>query len=264
MPLKGKRIVVTRAPEQSRELIVQLEELGAEVVSIPLVSFHSVEDPTEFDEAIRSIGKYDWLLFTSQNAVRFFCERCWELGFSCSELQSPRPMIAVAGPTTAAMARDRGFRADHVARHSQGSALAKELWGAVTGRRVLLPRSDRAARDLPDALREGGAEVTEILAYRTLMPEAAAQGTIREVSDGDVDVVSFASPSAFDNFSDALGRVRLKEVAKRTKFAAIGPTTAAAIRAAGFEVAIEADEASSRGLVKALEEYYSRSQENPS
>ena len=90
MTLKGKRIVVTRAPEQSRELIAQLEELGAEVVSIPLVSFHAVEDPTEFDEAIRSIAKYDWLLFTSQNAVRFFCERCWELGFSCRDRRWPR------------------------------------------------------------------------------------------------------------------------------------------------------------------------------
>ena len=255
--------MVTRAPEQSRELIAQLEELGAEVVSIPLVSFHSVEDPTEFDHAIRSIWNYDWLLFTSQNAVRFF-------------LRTLLGAWVFLQRTADSAAADRGSRSHHrgdgpgarIPRRSRGPALAgncagQGALGCGPGRKVLLPRSDRAARDLPDALREGGAEVTELLAYRTLMPEAAAQGAIREVSDGDVDVVSFASPSAFDNFSDALGRVRLKEVAKRTKFAAIGPTTAAAIRAAGFEVAIEADEAGSRGLVRALEDYYLRSPENP-
>src|SRR5579859_2922812 len=100
-PLAGRRIVVTRAPEQSRELSEALAELGAEVLSLPTVCFGPADDWTSLDRALRAISQFDWVLFTSQNAVRFFCGRSRELGVRSKELTSLGVRVGAVGPATA-------------------------------------------------------------------------------------------------------------------------------------------------------------------
>src|SRR6202022_5135322 len=122
-PLAGRRIVVTRAPEQAQDLVERLEQLGAEVLLLPAVSFCEPKDTASLDAALRSLDSFDWLLFTSTNAVRFFAQRRQALGFGPPALQSPTPlppgppgmMIAAVGPATAQAASDAGFRVDRVA-----------------------------------------------------------------------------------------------------------------------------------------------------
>lgn len=254
--LVGKRIVITRALEQSRDLASELEARGAEVLLLPLVGFADPEDTEPLDAALRSLARFDWILFTSQNAVRFFCKRCRALGLDCHRLQSPRPMVAAVGPATARAAEEEGIRVDHVSSRTQGEALAKELWGAVTGRQVLLPRSDRAGEDLPRLLREAAAEVVEVVAYHTVPPPSLDATVMRRITEGEVDVVTFASPSAFDHFMDTLGAEPVAGIAGKVVFAAIGPTTAQAIRDAGYSATIEAAVSSSAGLAKAIEHYF--------
>jgi uroporphyrinogen III methyltransferase/synthase len=254
--LAGKSIVVTRVPEQSRELVAELEARGAEVLLIPLVRFADPQDTELLDEAVRSVTQFDWIVFTSQNAVRFLCKRCRELGFDCHKLQSPGPMVAAVGPATSRSAEEEGFRVDKVSTQARASALARELSGAVTGRRVLLPRSDRAGKDLPRALAESGAQAIDVVAYRTVLPDSLDPSTVQRITDGKIDVVTFASPSAFENFADMLGPRRVSRVAGKVAFAAIGPTTVQAIRAAGYPVAIEAAVPSSAGLTEAIEHYF--------
>ena len=253
-PLAGKRVVVTRAPEQAEELIRQLKELGAEVLLLPAVSFTDPQDFAALDEAIDLLSQFDWLLFTSQNAVRFFAKRCRVRG----RMPGAQPWVAAVGPATAVAAEKEGFRVDFVAARFRGQALAEELGPRLAGKRVLLPQSDRAGGDLPAALGVGGAEVTPVVAYDTVGPGSFDWRVSSAIDRGDVDVVTFMSPSAFHQIAEEVGMEALRQVRGRVALAAIGPVTAAAIRDAGLEAEIEGREATTAALVAAIADYFAQ------
>ncbi len=252
MPLTGKRIVVTRAAEQASDLVYALRENGAEVLLLPSVTFAEAEEKHPLDAAIHALYRFDWLLFTSQNAVRFFSARSRELGISPAALAGALPRIAAVGPATAEAARKEGFDVKFVASRNTGDGLAAELREYSQGKKMLLPRSDRATSDLPAALSRAGADVTEVVAYRTLALQTSDSGALEEIRQGRADVVTFASPSAFQAFVGQIGADALRQLSKRMAFAAIGPVTARAIHAAGFAVEIEASESTAAGLVDAI------------
>lgn len=257
-PLAGRRVVVTRAVEQSVEMVQQLQQLGAEVLLLPSVAFVGPEDTSTLDAAIRTLGTFDWLVFTSGNAVRFFCARAEKLGADVCAPQGKGLQIAAVGSATAEAARSHKLRVDFAASTFRGEALAKELSPRLKNKKVLLPRSDRARRDLPDALRQAGALVTDVIAYCTVAAESSGGEILSRIRGGEVDVITFASPSAFHSFVDmASGDEALRRRLSRCALAAIGPTTAAAIREAGFRVAIEAAQSTATGLVAAIVAYYS-------
>jgi uroporphyrinogen III methyltransferase/synthase len=254
-PLDGKRIVVTRAAAQAHVLKNRLEELGARVLLLPAVSFSEPADTSALDRAIGALESYDWVLFTSANAVRFFASRCRKV--SGTVRASARLRCAAVGPATASAAAAEGLTIDYVAKEFLGVALARELSASLAGKRVLLPRSDHAGRDLPDALRTAGAEVTEIVAYRTGGVGAAEPGVIEAVREARVDVVSFFSPSAVENLRGEFGVEVLSRLGARAAFAAVGPVTAAALRNAGLPVAVEAEQATAESMVTAITKYFS-------
>jgi uroporphyrinogen-III synthase len=254
-PLEGKRIVVTRAIEQASEIKQRLENLGATVLLFPAVSFSEPADAADLDRAIASLETYDWLLFTSANAVRFFANRCRKLGRNWEDDKKLR--CAAVGPATASAGAAEGLEIGYVAREFLGVALARELGAALTGKRVLLPRSERAGRDLPDTLRSLGAEVVEVVAYRTGGVGVAEPGVLEAIRVGRVDVISFFSPSAVENLRDELGSELLSQLAARVALAAVGRVTAAALRQAGLPVAIEAPKATAESMGEALEKYFS-------
>jgi uroporphyrinogen-III synthase len=250
-PLASKRIVVTRAPEQAQALVHELERLGAEVILLPVVAFESPEDSGPLDHALGELPTFDWVLFTSQNAVRFFSRRLEQLG-----LGKPTQRIAALGPATAEVARQQGFSVDYIATQHTGHALADELRGSIKGRRLLLPHSDLADDQIAKSLREVGAEVADVVAYRTVAPEALDQAILDRIRGGEVDVTIFASPSAFHNLAGFLGVSQLVKLAESVQFAAIGPTTARSMRESGVRVHIEAEEASAAGLADAIVKHY--------
>jgi uroporphyrinogen III methyltransferase/synthase len=257
-PLAGKRIVVTRAPEQSGELTGSLECMGAEVLLLPLVGFTVPENWGAVDAAIRRVADFDWILFTSQNAVRFFARRQRELGGE-TDLPAPRrPRIAVVGPATQEAAVQEGFRVDYSAQNHTGEGLARDLAGSIGNRSVLLPRSDHAADRLPDALREAGARVAEVTAYRTAAPDKVDAAILGQLQRAEVDAIVFASPSALHNLLDLIPAADLAKLSERVQFAAIGPTTARALRESGVRVEIEANESSSAALADAIAKHYRR------
>jgi uroporphyrinogen-III synthase len=254
-PLDGKRIVVTRAIEQSRDLKERLESLGAAVLLLPAVSFSEIADTTELDLAIRALKSFDWILFTSGNAVRFFAKRCRELGAALGG--SEKLLCAAVGPATASAAAAEGCKIDYVAKEFLGVALAREIGEALTGKKVLLPRSERAGRELPDALKAVGAQVTEVMTYHTGGIGAAEPGVMEAVREARVDVVSFFSPSAVENLRGELGAEILSRLGVKAALVAVGPVTAAALRSAGLPVAIEASEATAESMVAAIQKYFS-------
>jgi len=258
--------VVTRSPEQARGLARELEARGAEVLLLPAVKFSSVLETEKLDAVLRRIFEFDWILFTSQNAVRFFRERCAAQGLDMDSSVSRKVLIAVVGPATRNTAIREGFSVNYAAVNHSGDGLAEEMREKLQGRHVLLPRSDRADDRLPKSLRDSGADVTELVVYRTIAPDAFDPAIIGAVRKSGVHAIVFASPSAFRNLSDEIGAKEFAGISSRVAFAAIGVTTARAIRDAGARCEIEADDASDKALTDALAKYYEmpRSPEMPS
>jgi uroporphyrinogen-III synthase len=257
-PLAGKRIAITRAQEQAGGLVSALESLGAHVFLLPTVSFAPPQNCAELDAALGRLTDFDWILFTSQNAVRFFCRRWTETGREAAAPGSVRGRVAAVGAATAKVLAAEGMRVDYVAQTQTGESLAAELSDSVAGKEVLLPRSDRVDDRLPSALREAGARVTEVVAYRTLRPEKLDHEILTSVRHSEIDAIVFASPSAFHNLAVLVPSTELAALSNRIQFATIGSTTTRALREAGVRVAIESNDSSSAGLADAIAKYYQR------
>ena len=255
-PLAGKRIVLTRDPEQAREWIHSLEQLGADVLLLPTVAFAPPEDWSQLDEELRRLGGFDALIFFSKNAVRYVLDRCAQLGIKCEMLQANNRVLAAVGPGTAEELSARGLHANFISKGRTGESLAREFGPVLKGRKALVPRSDRGDERVLESLRKAGANVTSVIAYRTTVPESLDSAALARIRQGDADAIVFASPSAFRNLCDALGKSDAAALAARTQFAAIGPTTAAAIRDARLRAEIEASDPSAAGMVDALVRFF--------
>ncbi|HVB07464.1 MAG TPA: uroporphyrinogen-III synthase [Candidatus Acidoferrales bacterium] len=283
--MSGKRIVITRSPGQGENLRAELSRgAGAHVIELPCVEFRELEETNELDRVIGRLSEFAWLLFTSQNAARFFARRARALGFNFAQLPEPRPRVAAIGPATAEAAKAEGFPVDFVPDAGTGRSFAGNFTDCVrsvagmevknpavgfvrgaAGLKVLVPRSDlglrnRGATDWMEALRAEGAEVVAVRAYRTCMPESLAGPQLEQIRREKVDCFIFASPSAFANFAKSVGAADLRRFASTSAFAAIGPTTASAIRAAGVRCAIESAQPNARSLIEAMVEHF----QNPS
>ncbi len=276
-----RRIVVTRASGQNESLRTEIHAVfgaSVQVVELPCVEFREPEDGAALDSAIRSISDFAWILFTSQNAVRYFARRMCALGASPEKIGPPRPRIAAIGPATAEAAFAEGFAVEFVPRPGTGRDFASSFkesvraaagmesrnptagfLRSVAGMRILVPRSDlalrdRGAADWTEVLQEAGAEITCVETYQTRAPENLER-RVTEILHEGADCFVFSSPSAFQNFARAASADTVKRVARESVFAAIGPTTAAAIRGAGFVCAIESTEPDVKLLTEAIATY---------
>ncbi len=257
-PLAGKRIVITRALKQAQELALRLKERGAEVLMLPTVSFAlpEREDGQRLDKALRQLPDFDAVLFLSTRAVAFTYKRCQQLQVDRELRNTSERLIAAVGPATAKELEDKGLRVDYIAKGLTGDSLVRELGITLAGRSVLLPRSNLGDARLSEALRSSGARVTEVVAYATDLPETPDQIVLDRIRRADIDVLTFASPSAFKNLCGLIQLRELSNLATRVSFAAIGPITASAIREAGIPVDIQATDPSTNGLVDAIASYF--------
>ncbi|HKV64712.1 MAG TPA: uroporphyrinogen-III synthase [Candidatus Acidoferrum sp.] len=255
--LTGKRIVITRAAAQSEAIARELTVRGAIPVMLPLVAFGEPEDFTPLDAAIVEIQRFDWMVLTSAQAVRSVVKRCEELKISLIR-GNPKLRIACVGPVTAEAARQAGLAVEYVAETHTGTELAEELGSGLAGKTVLLPRSDRANPDLPVALKRYGAQVTEVIAYRTLRPTDMAEENLRQIADGAGDAILFFSPSAIHHFRELAGSEQLRGLQDKLAITAVGPVTANALREAGVSRAVVAADTSAASVIEALEIHFAR------
>lgn len=252
--LSGLRVAVTRAPAAKDDLVAGLEALGAQVVVAPLIGIVPPADSTALEAAARRCGWYDWVVFTSANGVERFWEMLVEVGGGSASFDRVR--VACIGPVTAAAALARGLRPDLIPDAAVAESLLDALLAGsvgspeLEGMRILLPVAAGARRVLEAGLAARGAEVDRVAAYRTI-PDPAGIETLRpHLAAGDIDLLTFASPSAVDNFMDVIGSVGGAEVG------VIGPITARAARRRGLTVQIEAAEYTGAGLLRAIVAYY--------
>jgi uroporphyrinogen-III synthase len=259
-PLAGRNILITRASEQTESLIRELEARGAKPLLQPMISFHPPNDFAPLDKALRDLRAFDWLLLTSANTVRALLDRSQSLGVNVmNSFNAVR--IAAVGPVTAEAARRAGIPVSRVATKHQGLALAEEFSADFARKRVLLPRSDLASQELPDALRRLGAQVTEVVAYRTFAAEPEGEGQ-NQFSSGQLEAILFFSPSAVRNFlnwDEAKGSQVLRsmsDLSRKTVVVAVGPVTASALREAGLRNIVQAQNTTVPAVIEALESFF--------
>jgi uroporphyrinogen-III synthase len=250
LPLDGKRIVVTRATEQAEALCARLATFGAAPILFPTIQF--VFLPTgPLTAAIQQLERYDWLVFTSANAVDFFFSYAGEL-----EERLLLPRLAAVGPATAAKLRARGRTPDVVPDEYIGEALAAAL-GEPSGQQVLLPRSRKGRPQLVELLQSKGANVDELAIYDTI-PARPEPQTLDDIRCG-VDVVTFASPSAVEGFLTILDNAQIPHsLLDEVVVACIGPVTARQVEEGGLTATITADNHTTEGLINALVRYYAK------
>ena len=245
-PLFARRVLVLRASEQSTPLIEALATAGAETLHVPLLRFEAVPSlPLELDG-------FAWLALTSANAARF-----------AAPLLRGRARIACIGQATADAVHAAGLSVDLL---PEGAALPEVLAASMhaadplTGQRVLVPRVVGAREAFPEALRALGAQVETREIYRNHVPAQAFEALRKTVADR-LDAVLVTSPSTVRRMLEGLGVEDFLQLAARAVMVCIGPTTAEALREAGAEAILIAENARSDALVRALEEHYSRATE---
>lgn len=258
-PLAGKRIVVTRTPEQSSVLLRDLKSTGAEPIVLPCVEFRPPEDCASLDAQLARIADFDFVVLTSPNAAKFFCDALRRVSRSPKELSGMQVEVAAIGATTHLVATLEGINGTLAAPDVRsGREFVQEFAPSASGKKIFLPQSDQAPPYIADELRKAGAKVTSVVAYRTCMPESVDSEQLDRIRREGADVFVFASPSAFRNFAATFGGADLKRFAEESVFAAIGPTTAQAIREANVPVEIEAVQPSSQGIIDAMIEYFGK------
>lgn len=252
-PLAGRTVLVTRAPHQALALAGPLQALGADVIIAPVIDTVEPDDWAPVDDAIARLADYDWIVLTSTNAVDRFLDRMARRGVALPRAGGPR--IAVVGAATAERLEEHGTVPDLVPDDFRAEGLIdrfREI-GVTAGMRFLLPRAERAREILPESLRAAGARVDVITVYRTV-PATPDPAVIDRLRAGDVDAITFTSPSTVRHFIAWAVSAGLDpgEVLSRSVAASIGPVTSAALRERGYAVPVEAAVSTMAALVDGI------------
>ncbi len=253
LPLFGKRVVITRTRDKNSLFRERLERLGPEILELPTIEIQKPSSFRAMDRVIRRIGQFDWAVFTSAYGVQAFFERLAALHKDARALAGVR--VACVGPETAAALAEKGIAPDLIPRRFETAALPLELKknaGSLIGQKLALFRADIAPLALETGLKRLGASVTRVTAYRTRLPKRQSVEIRRALLAGNVDWVTFTSSSTVKHFVALFGLRRVKKMAKRTKFASIGPVTTRTLRGFGLKPACEAKAFTTDGLVAAL------------
>jgi uroporphyrinogen III methyltransferase/synthase len=243
-PLHGRRVVVTRARAQASGLAMTLRSLGADVVELPAIRIEPRIESDEVKGAVTDIGDYALICVTSPNGAQLLFKALRAAGLDARAFSATT--VAAIGPGTARALAEHGIKADVVPERFVAEALIEALAPIeIEGRRVLIARAAEARDVLPDALRERGAEVDVVALYETVREEPGADAV--EAAQ-NADYVTFTSSSTVRNLTEALG----DRFPAAARVVSIGPITSEAVRAAGLEVAVEAERHDVDGLLTAL------------
>ncbi len=258
-PLFGRRVLVTRPQGQAAELVERLESLGADVVEAPMLRIEPPDDYGPLDDACANAGRFSWIVFSSTNAVDAFFDRLLRGAGDVRKLGGVK--LCCVGTSTAERLADRGLKADVVPGEYRGEALVQAMseTSPLAGARILLPHADIAREVIASELRKHGADVTEVVAYRTVATEAEREGDpdiYRMLLERKLDVVTFTSPSAVRNLVRLLGPEPATDLLRTTVVASIGPVTAEAASQCGIHTTVMPEKYTVAALVDAIVRYF--------
>jgi uroporphyrinogen-III synthase len=252
LPLANQRVLVTRTKAGASELSEYLCSAGASVEVIPTIEIVPPDSFVSLDHALAELSAFEWVVFTSANAVEVFAARRHPA--ICPK------NVAVIGPATGRAVEKLGIPVALQPSRYVAEALAGSLAPLVAGQKVLLVRAAQARDILPQALTEAGAYLTIAEAYRNRMPPDSIPliRKIFSVPELFPTVITFTSASTARNLMDLLDRAGL-QLPAGILLASIGPITSRAMVELGLTPTIEADEATIPALVRAIGKYFEAS-----
>ncbi|MEM9281251.1 MAG: uroporphyrinogen-III C-methyltransferase [Verrucomicrobiota bacterium] len=249
-PLLGKRIVVTRTAKQAGKLSRQLVSLGADVLEMPTIKVKRSggQEAREFAECVSDAHTYDWLIFTSPNAVEYFFEAFDLIREDARAIGGAR--IAAVGQGTAQKLKDFRMATDLMPKESVAESLVeafKEEVGSIENTTMLWVRGKNARSVLSDGLSEAGVILDEAIAYETVSETEDPTGAVNRFRSEGADMITFTSSSTVEGFLD-LGL----EIPDETAIASIGPVTSRTLEENQYDPDAEAETHDIPGLVEAV------------
>lgn len=250
--LAGRRVVITRAPHQSKSFGKMLEDAGADVFYLPLIDIVPVSDAVLPEQTER----FEWLVFTSVNAVKYFQQVLQERGRGVGDYKNAR--IAAIGKATAAAVEGCGLHVDlmpdsHVSHALIDAILAQELH--PVGKRVLMPQGGLARPVIADALAAAGMEVCTVVVYQTVSCPVS-EATLSELQEFKPECITFFSPSAVNAYVSNGLRDILNHQGSVILHASIGPVTTEALEQAGCTPIVEATQQNEASLMDAIVSFF--------
>lgn len=244
--LDGQRIVVTRATHQAEELARPLRGLGAQVLLLPTIGIAPPLESGPLRQAAVACDHYDWILFTSTNALESFVSELVQGVTNC------KARIATVGAATREAAERRGFRVSITPEKYVAESLVEAFASEdLEHCRVLIPSAAVTRDVVATKLKKRGADVTVVEAYRNVTPPDTASNAESVFREPYPDWITLTSSSAAEN----LIRITGVDLLRRMKIATIGPVTSETVRKHRLNVTTEAAVHSVAGLVAALCDY---------
>jgi uroporphyrinogen III methyltransferase/synthase len=235
--------------------------MGAQAIEAPMIRIAPPDDFGPLDEACEHAGTFDWIIFSSASAVDAFVQRLLETPQDLRALKGVK--LGVVGPATAERLTRLGLKVDLTPAEFRAESVlhAMSQAGDLRGLKILLPRADIGRELLADELRKQGAEVTEVVAYRTVVAEPEREGEpdiYRMLLERRIEVVTFTSASAVRNFVKVLGAEPAADLLRTTIVASIGPVTAEAATQCNIVTTVMPDTYTVPALVDAIVDYFEK------
>lgn len=228
-PLEGMNVLVPRGKKQAQSFSDLICSYGGIPVEIPLIAFEPLRNNEALIQAHKQIQSYDWVIFTSKTAVDAFFENFSQV--------SPFPKIAVIGEKTKQTLADKGLKVQFVPGEYVAEGFVEDFLPFVEkGMKVLIPKGNLARDYIAASLTEYGANVDEIIVYKTTFPRESLSLLRDQLSGKGLDILPFTSPSTVDHFMEAVKELGFQNAVKDSVVGCIGPVTKERAEAYGLQV----------------------------
>lgn len=255
-PLFKKQIIVTRARDQASDFSKLLENKGAYPIEFPTIETVPPDSWKALDSAIQNIERYDWLIFTSVNGVKYFLERVKANQKDIRCLKGIK--LCAIGPKTAKVLEDLGIIIDFVPAEYRAEALIEGFDPIeIKGKKILIPRAAVAREVLPEELVKLGATVDVVEAYKTIKPEGKTAKIREMLKNKEIDIITFTSSSTVTNFISMFKKEEISELLDGVVVACIGPVTADSAKKYGLEVSIMPEDYTIEAFTDAIVDFSS-------
>ncbi|MDJ0536247.1 MAG: uroporphyrinogen-III C-methyltransferase [Xenococcaceae cyanobacterium MO_207.B15] len=260
LPLADKRILVTRAAEQSSKFSTLLQQQGATAIEMPALVITPPSSWIDLDREIENIASFDWLILTSANGVNYFLERLKTLGKDIRALAGVK--IAVVGKKTAATLEKYSLKPDFIPPNFVADSLVETFPENLPGKNILFPRVETGGREiLVKELTSGGANLVEVAAYQSRCPDKMDSSVWQRLQQQQIDVITFASSKTVSNFVQLVEQElatdnNIQDILNQVALASIGPQTSKTCYELLKRVDIEATEYTLEGLTDAIVQYF--------